>query len=499
MAPTDKSHNPLCTCPTVPPVVKLFNYNIKGKVLKLIDSFLRTKRVCLKINNKLGKARTCGIFGLPQGSVLSPLLFIIFISDMFHYNTLPASCREHSSIYKYADDGSVAVSHENAATAHTVCQRMCDHLNSWCKKWRMIPNCDKDKTECIIIGSQRQPITFHKLKIGLEEINYVNKSTVLGLIIDDNLNFEHHASSKRSQCWFAWYNITKNSTRTRGLNASSLTILFKSVVLTKLLYAAPIWLNRNMDAFKDLYSRAILKISGATHHPPRDIVSIALNIAPLQIEYELLVIKFLLKALTSDDGMQALVYQLEESRAHRYQHQIASLKAYIRWKSQKEFGFSLDRTTSLLNVQNSILKYDKQDIRALRSFLWNKRLDADHEPNNIGSHAISKTLLPRCSSRKTDTQVMSLIHGRDLSFMKFRFSITKRVSPFCQTCHMGLQDDNYHRLFVCPRFNSSYRDRICNVTTTESHREDRIYNILIKGEPEVMADLRAMAQIIMSK
>ena len=57
-------------------------------------------------------------------------------------------------------------------------------------------------------------------------------------------------------------------------NASSLRMLFKSVVLTKLLYAAPIWLKENLDTFKDFYSRVLLKISGATHHPPKEITSV---------------------------------------------------------------------------------------------------------------------------------------------------------------------------------------------------------------------------------
>jgi len=480
-------------------IVKLYNYNIKGKILNIIDTFLRSKQVRLKINNTYGKARACGLFGLPQGSVLSPLLFIIFISDMFTHNTLPVNCREHANIYKYADDGSVAVTHVNAAAAHRLCQLMCDHLSKWCSKWRMIPNCDKNKTECIVIEPQKQPITSCKLKIGSKEVNYVSKSTVLGLVIDDNLNFEHHASTKLSQCWFAWYNIIKNSNRKRGLNASSLTILFNAVVLTKLLYAAPVWMNKNMGKFKDLYSRAILKISGATHHPPREVVSIALNMAPLEIEYELVTIKFLLKAICSDDCMKGLIYQLEESRAHRFQHQVTSLKHYIRWKNQRENGISIDRKIMLLNVQDTTMRYNKQDIREFRSLLWSKQLDIMEEPRNIGNSLTTKTLFPRYSSRKIDTQVMSLLHGRDLKFMKFRFTITKRVSPFCQTCHNGLKDDNYHSLFVCPRFNSQYRDNIHNAVRGYNQNEDPILNILINEEPEIMLDLRVMAQLIMTK
>jgi hypothetical protein len=144
------------------------------------------------------------------------------------------------------------------------------------------------------------------------------------------------------------------------------------------------------------------------------------------------------------------------------------------------------------------LRYNKQDVQEFRSLLWSKQVDIE-EPRNIGNPITRKTLFPRYSSRKTDTQVMSLLHGRDLKFMKFRFTITKRVSPFCQTCHHGLKDDNYHRLFVCPRFNSQYRDSICNAVKDYNQNEDPILNILINGNPEIMADLRVMAQLIMAK
>ena len=485
-------------------IAKLYNYKIRGKVLKVIDTFLQSKKVRLKVNGVYGKTRTCGTYGLPQGSVLAPLLFIIFISDMFTH--MPLLCREHSSVYKYADDGTAASSHINATEAHSLCQEVCDHLSKWCSLWRMIPNCDKDKTECIILHPVKQTRhQFCKLRICGKEINYVEKSTVLGLTIDKDLNFEKHASTKLSQCWFAWYNITKNCTRKWGLNASSLTILFKSVVLTKLLYAAPIWLKGNLDTFKDLYSRVILKISGATHHPPRDLTSIVLDIAPLQIEYEIIVIKFLLKSICSDDNMKALIYQLEESKAHRYQHQIKLLKSFITWK--KQCGTQPEKLASgkisLLEDLSltPIMRYTKEEIRTFKGQIWHKHTNLEEDLSALAKDPlINKRLLPRHSSRKTDTQVLSLIHGRDMAFMKFRFTINRNVSPFCQTCHGGCYDDNYHRLLVCPKYNSSYRDHIHKaIEESSNEHDDPIICMLLNGQPETLSDFRTMAQITMSK
>ena len=63
-------------------IMKLKNIGVDGPLLHVIDSFLCSRKVSLKVNNYQGLHRACGLFGLPQGSGLSPLRFIIFISDI---------------------------------------------------------------------------------------------------------------------------------------------------------------------------------------------------------------------------------------------------------------------------------------------------------------------------------------------------------------------------------------------------------------------------------
>ena len=87
---------------------------------------------------------------------------------------------------------------------------MCDYLNSWCSKWRMIINCSKNKTEAIIL-KQKSPdtsISPSKMKIGENYIEYVKKTKVLGLVLDENLAFDYHAAATLKACWYTWLRIS---------------------------------------------------------------------------------------------------------------------------------------------------------------------------------------------------------------------------------------------------------------------------------------------------
>ena len=127
----------------------------------------------------------CLEYGLPQGSALSPVLFRFYIHDLGE-SFVNKHCTD---FYKFADDGTAKVSEVTLQYSLSTMQSVLDEIHKWTKKWRMVINCQKNKTEIICFNSPegKPPQSF---KLGEDEIHTVTSSKVLGVILDKNLNYE---------------------------------------------------------------------------------------------------------------------------------------------------------------------------------------------------------------------------------------------------------------------------------------------------------------------
>ena len=169
---------------------KLRKSGVSGKKYDILKTFLKQREAYIVVNN-IATDKFHNPVGLPQGSVLSPISFIFYLSDFLS---------EVSTKFKFADDSSALVSAPTTQELSLALNQISDCIHKWCKNWRMMVNglkteillfnCDESDLDCITLNSQQCCV------------KTVTKS--LGLVIDNNLQYKEHTSkaiSKARQSW----------------------------------------------------------------------------------------------------------------------------------------------------------------------------------------------------------------------------------------------------------------------------------------------------------
>ena len=204
-------------------VYKLSRYGINAGAVSLIENFLEnwTQQVIVQGEESAWKPVTSG---LPQGSVLGPVLFVIFIND------LPESVA--SEAYLFADDTKIFHIIKNEEDRGEL-QKDLNKLNKWSNDWLL--KFHPQKCKYMTIGKNNDKVSY---TLKDQDLQKVKEEKDIGVTIDDELDFESHISEK----------INK-ATRTFGmlcrsfncLDCQTFLSLYKTMVRTHLDYASLVW------------------------------------------------------------------------------------------------------------------------------------------------------------------------------------------------------------------------------------------------------------------
>ena len=168
-------------------LAKIDCYGIKGNVLGWIKEFLSERRQRVEVNGAHSECRDI-TSGIPQGSVLGPILFLIFIND------LPKVIK--CLIKLFADDAKlyqIIKSNQDSVDLQVNVGRS----REWAIIWKMLFNTKKCKH--LHIGSSNDPCDFFMPSdLGAVPIEKVEEEKDMGVIIDRKLNFRQHVAKKVS-------------------------------------------------------------------------------------------------------------------------------------------------------------------------------------------------------------------------------------------------------------------------------------------------------------
>lgn len=210
-------------------LLKLQELGLKSLLINWIQSYLLNRSMYVKVGNTFSESYPC-LSGVPQGGVLSPLLFMIYTMD------LPACLTTHDrvKVRMYADDIKVYGVY-NEHTQFLVRQALAQsimNMMDWAKSWDIPVNLDK--TVVLHFGTPTD-FVYHYDGFTLKTVKEVRD---LGVLINHELNSKSHVDQMIRKAFAITYNIFRNIESTEP---SIYLKLYKAYVIPLLEYASPIW------------------------------------------------------------------------------------------------------------------------------------------------------------------------------------------------------------------------------------------------------------------
>ena len=214
-------------------IYKLSTYGIRGIILSWFKDYLSNRKqfVTFRSHNSSRTDVTCGV---PQGSILGPLLFLVYMNDITKSSNL-LNC------ILFADDANIFHSHKYINTLVETLNNELKKVSLWFKCNKLSLNVNKT---CFLHFSNHNPKNIQRIHIFYRQPTIIEKNSTkfLGVILDSNLTWTDH-----------YHKVTTYVSKAIGvlyklkhiLTKKTLVMLYNSLVLPHITYWNIVWGNSN--------------------------------------------------------------------------------------------------------------------------------------------------------------------------------------------------------------------------------------------------------------
>jgi exonuclease III len=272
-------------------IQKLENIGIQGRFLALFKSYLANRKFIVKLANEFSDLFDLES-GVPQGSILGPKLFIIYINELFKYLKIV-------KILIFADDILILYKHKVFSICQKYVQEDLDVLNNWSHNNKLIINVKKTVCMHFCLKTMRADLRpalilhttecMHKLNVdcACENLTVVSTLKYLGVTLDDEFNWMPQIKNvcNKMRSIIKEIKLTKSK-----LTPTALRIVYFSLAHSHLIYGLPAWGTANLTPLKTLQEKLLITMSSKAQLKKEPNVHKLWNVLKLDDLYELTVL-----------------------------------------------------------------------------------------------------------------------------------------------------------------------------------------------------------------
>ena len=225
---------------------KLQHYGIRGVALQWFTDYLKNRNQYVSLDDAKSRSQPV-TFGVPQGSILGPILFILYINDM-------AQCIKKGHLILFADDTNMLISDKNYDVLIQNVNIELENLSLWFKANKLTLNAKK--TSYMMFG-KRKVLVRKNIFIDMEELLEVEDTKFLGVHIDNRLNWKRHVGVISNKIAHNLGIIFKVRYK---ISSYVLKIMYNILIQPYLYYCTIIWgcaYHTNLQHLQSLQNRAV--------------------------------------------------------------------------------------------------------------------------------------------------------------------------------------------------------------------------------------------------
>lgn len=229
---------------------------------RVLRSYLENRRFFVQVRNETSELVQINA-GVPQGSVLGPVLYVLFTAD------LPTS--DNVTTATFADDTAILATASDPACAANKVQQVLNNIETWLKKWKVRINEDKSThvTFTMRPGMCPNVTLYGRIIPQASEVKY------LGIHLDRRLTWKRHIQMKRKQLNIKFRRMYWLLGRTSSLSTENKLLLYKSILKPVWTYGVQLWgtaANSNVEILQRFQSKTLRTILNAPWYITNDMI-----------------------------------------------------------------------------------------------------------------------------------------------------------------------------------------------------------------------------------